>query len=117
MNAVGCAVKLGQRPILVAALLTWGVLGCAPSRDAGPPRSETALKARVAELEEGLRAHEAERAQALPLAEGRVLPPTGKTFEVRVATLARWEKGRIAEEHLFWDNAHLNRQIGLVMTP
>ena len=48
------------------------------------------------------------------LPDGRVLEPTGKEFTIRVATLARWENERIVEEHLFWDNAHLNRQVGLV---
>ncbi len=50
----------------------------------------------------------------ITLPNGHVLEPTGKEFTIRVATLARWENGRIVEEHLFWDNAHLNRQIGLV---
>lgn len=49
----------------------------------------------------------------ITLPDGRVLEPTGKEFTIRVATLARWKDGRIVEEHLFWDNAHLNRQIGL----
>lgn len=49
----------------------------------------------------------------ITLPNGKTLQPTGKTFEIRIATLARWDNGRIAEEHLFWDNAHLNNQIGL----
>ena len=49
----------------------------------------------------------------ITLPDGQVLEPTGKEFTLRVATLARWKDGRIVEEHLFWDNAHLNRQIGL----
>lgn len=49
----------------------------------------------------------------ITLPNGKTLQPTGKEFEIRIATLARWENGRIAEEHLFWDNAHLNNQIGL----
>jgi len=32
---------------------------------------------------------------------------------LKIATIARWEHGRIAEEYLFWDNADWNRQIGL----
>ena len=47
------------------------------------------------------------------LPDGRVLPPTGKELTIRIATLARWKDGRIVEEHLFWDNAEWNRQIGL----
>lgn len=47
------------------------------------------------------------------LSNGKILQPTGKTFEMPVATLAKWKNGRIVEEHLFWDNAHLNAQVGL----
>ncbi|NER13515.1 polyketide cyclase [Leptobacterium flavescens] len=49
----------------------------------------------------------------ITLPNGKTLQPTGKEFEIHVATLARWKNGRIVEEHLFWDNAHLNSQIGL----
>ena len=41
------------------------------------------------------------------------LQPTGKPVSLKIATIARWENGRIAEEYLFWDNADWNRQIGL----
>lgn len=49
----------------------------------------------------------------LTMPDGTVLQPTGKTLEIKIATIARWENGRIAEEYLFWDNANWNRQIGL----
>ena len=49
----------------------------------------------------------------ITLPNGKVLEPTGKEFEIRIATLAKWKDGRIIEEHLFWDNAHINNQIGL----
>ncbi len=45
--------------------------------------------------------------------DGQVLEPTGKPVSLKIATIARWENGRIAEEYLFWDNADWNRQIGL----
>ncbi len=45
--------------------------------------------------------------------DGKVLQPTGKPVSLKIATIARWEDGRIAEEYLFWDNADWNRQIGL----
>ena len=45
--------------------------------------------------------------------DGTVLEPTGKKVRLKIATIARWENGRIAEEYLFWDNADWNRQIGL----
>ena len=49
----------------------------------------------------------------ITLPNGTVLEPTGKPVSVKIATIARWENGRIAEEYLFWDNADWNRQIGL----
>jgi hypothetical protein len=49
----------------------------------------------------------------ITLPDGTVLKPTGKPVSVKIATIARWENGRIAEEYLFWDNADWNRQIGL----
>ena len=49
----------------------------------------------------------------ITLPDGTVLKPTGKKVSVKIATIARWENGRIAEEYLFWDNADWNRQIGL----
>jgi hypothetical protein len=49
----------------------------------------------------------------MPLPDGSSIPPTGKSFKVTMATIARWEDGRIAEEHLFWDNAEIMRQMGL----
>jgi hypothetical protein len=45
--------------------------------------------------------------------DGKVLQPTGKSVSLKIATIARWEKGRIAEEYLFWDNADWNKQIGM----
>lgn len=45
--------------------------------------------------------------------DGKVLQATGKSVSLKIATIARWENGRIAEEYLFWDNADWNRQIGL----
>ena len=46
------------------------------------------------------------------LPDGRVVQPTGKRFDVRIATLAKWKDGRIEEEWLFWDNEDWMRQIG-----
>ena len=49
----------------------------------------------------------------ITLPSGTKLEPTGKKVLLKVATIARWENQRIAEEYLFWDNADWNRQIGL----
>ena len=51
--------------------------------------------------------------EPITLPDGTVLEPTGKKIRLKVATIARWENQRIAEEYLFWDNADWNRQIGL----
>ncbi|MGD1835393.1 MAG: polyketide cyclase, partial [Nitrososphaeraceae archaeon] len=47
------------------------------------------------------------------LTNGTVLQPTGKSFEMKIATLIKWNDGKIEEEHLFWDNEEWNKQIGL----
>jgi ketosteroid isomerase-like protein len=51
--------------------------------------------------------------EPMPLSDGSSIPPTGKSFKVTMATIARWDDGRIAEEHLFWDNAEIMKQMGL----
>ncbi|MEM7309025.1 MAG: ester cyclase [Planctomycetota bacterium] len=51
--------------------------------------------------------------EPITLPDGTVLEPTGREVRIKVATIARWEDGRIAEEYLFWDNADWNRQVGL----
>lgn len=52
--------------------------------------------------------------QPMPLSNGSSIPPTGKEFNLTMATIARWnEDGRIDEEYLFWDNAEFMKQIGL----
>ena len=49
----------------------------------------------------------------MSLANGSIIQPTGKPFNVTLATIAKWDNGRIAEEHLFWDNGAFMKQIGL----
>lgn len=51
--------------------------------------------------------------EPMPLPDGGTLPPTGKSVTIQVATFARWENGRIAEESLFWDGASFAQQLGL----
>ena len=50
----------------------------------------------------------------MTLANGKVIKPTGKKFDVRIATIAKWKDGRILEEWLFWDNEDWMRQIGVI---
>jgi hypothetical protein len=49
----------------------------------------------------------------LVLPDGTVIPGTGKSFEVDLATTARWEGELMVEEWVFWDSALLAQQIGL----
>ncbi len=61
----------------------------------------------------GISISEGKWVKPITTADGRELAPTGKSVRLKIATIARWENGRIAEEYLFWDNADWNRQIGL----
>jgi ketosteroid isomerase-like protein len=45
--------------------------------------------------------------------DGKEIPPTGKSFEVDFCTVARWDKGQIVEENLFYDLVTFMRQIGI----
>ena len=60
----------------------------------------------------GISISEGKWVKPLTLPDGTVRQPTGKKVRLKIATIARWENGRIAEEYLFWDNADWNRQIG-----
>jgi SnoaL-like polyketide cyclase len=51
--------------------------------------------------------------QPMPLPDGSFIQPTGKQFKVTMTTIARWNDGQISEEHLFWDNAEIMRQMEL----
>lgn len=56
---------------------------------------------------------EATFSEPMKLADGKSIPPTGKKVRMSMATIARWNNGCIAEEHLFWDNAEYMKQLGL----
>ncbi|MDM5271702.1 ester cyclase [Sulfurovum sp. zt1-1] len=50
----------------------------------------------------------------MPIGNGKTLPPTGKKFKLRMATIGKWgADGKMTEEYLFWDNQSLLKQIGL----
>ena len=49
----------------------------------------------------------------MKLPDGAVIEPTGKSFEISIVTLAKWQDGRIVEEYLMWDNEDWMRQIGV----
>jgi ketosteroid isomerase-like protein len=40
----------------------------------------------------------------LEMADGTVIQPTGRPFDVLYSTTARWRDGKIVEEYLFYDN-------------
>lgn len=40
--------------------------------------------------------------------------PTGKHMKIRMSTFAKWEDGKIVEEHLFWDSADMMKQLGVM---
>ena len=46
--------------------------------------------------------------------DGRIVPPTGRSFELEFCTVARWKDGEIVEEKLFFDQIGLLRQIGVM---
>ncbi len=51
--------------------------------------------------------------QPMPIAGGKTIPPTGKSFKLNMATVAQWKDGKMAHEWLFWDNQTFMKQIGL----
>jgi carboxymethylenebutenolidase len=45
------------------------------------------------------------------------VPPTGKRIEFAMAVVVYTEGGRISAENLYWDNASILRQAGLLIDP
>ena len=45
--------------------------------------------------------------------DGKVIPSTGKSFDLTFSTTARWEGDQLVEEYVFWDSALMAQQIGL----
>lgn len=46
--------------------------------------------------------------------DGKVIPPTNKSFKVDFCTVALWKDGRIVEENLFYDVMGMMKQLGLM---
>lgn len=42
------------------------------------------------------------------------IPPTGKMVELPVVVVMKFEHGKIAHEHIYWDQASLLVQVGLL---
>jgi len=52
--------------------------------------------------------------EPMPRPDGATIPPTGRSFQIPMVTLGRWNKdGLLIEEYLFWDNLALLNQIGV----
>ena len=49
----------------------------------------------------------------MKLADGTVIPPTGKSFDIDFLTVAQWDNGQIVEENLMYDLVTFMKQIGL----
>lgn len=49
----------------------------------------------------------------MTLPNGKTIQPTGKKFNIRMCTVAKWDGGKIVEEHLFWNNLAMMQQIGV----
>ncbi len=47
-------------------------------------------------------------------ADGKMIPPTNKSFKVDFCTVAHWVNGEIVEENLFYDVIGLLKQIGVM---
>jgi carboxymethylenebutenolidase len=42
------------------------------------------------------------------------VPPTGKRVEIPVVAIVRFREGKLAHEHIYWDQASALVQIGLI---
>lgn len=51
--------------------------------------------------------------EPMPLPDGTVIEPTGKSFKIQMTTVGHWKDGVMDEEYLFWDNLAFMKQIGL----
>src|SRR6266849_5448559 len=45
------------------------------------------------------------------------IPPTGKRVEVPLVAIVRFREGKLAHEHIYWDQASVLKQIGLLADP
>jgi predicted ester cyclase len=49
----------------------------------------------------------------MPAGDGKTIPPTGKSFNLAMATICHWKDDTMDHEWLFWDNKEFLRQVGL----
>ncbi len=51
--------------------------------------------------------------EPMPIGDGKTIPPTGKAFKMKMATIAHWDGTKMTEEYLFYDSQTMMKQIGL----
>ncbi len=49
----------------------------------------------------------------MQIADGKSIPPTGKSFNLTMTTIGHWRGDVMDHEWLFWDNGEFMRQIGV----
>ena len=49
----------------------------------------------------------------MPIANGKFIQPTGKSFKLPMCTIGHWKDGLMVEESLYWDNQTYMKQMGL----
>jgi carboxymethylenebutenolidase len=45
------------------------------------------------------------------------IPPTNRRVEVPLVAIVRFREGKLAREHIYWDQASVLKQIGLLTEP
>jgi predicted ester cyclase len=48
-------------------------------------------------------------------ADGKTIPPTGKTAQLEFCTVVTWKNGEIIEERIFYDLVNMKKQLGIPM--
>ena len=51
--------------------------------------------------------------KSMPIGNGKIIEPTGKSFKIPMCTVGHWKDGLMIEESLFWDNQTYMNQMGL----
>jgi predicted ester cyclase len=49
----------------------------------------------------------------MPMPDGSVVQPTGRKFNLPMATIGHWKEGKMDHEWLYWDNAAYMSQLGI----
>jgi predicted ester cyclase len=49
----------------------------------------------------------------MPMPDGKMVQPTGRKFNLPMATIGHWQNGKMDHEWLYWDNATYMQQLGI----